>query len=177
MRDEEVTAPDGMSTEHWMIESDENAEEQVSEYAWRERYDPERQYNTEVFRADYGSGEHQYRYKCCVMHRREGTPATERWVVAAEELDETERAELERYCQCVACQRPWWALEGMFACRCCIGCLTSGFLRQHRINAARKAQASNAPTKKFKWTPLWVPMAYVGAGLVAIVAVGNALGL
>lgn len=168
--------PEGLSSSYCYINDDADAESYVREYPWRERYDPQKTYTTELFKARYGDDgvERTYRYWFYEMKRR-GTGATELWIAAHEVLSEEEREALAPFCQCVACHVPWWAWERWSCASCagCVGCLHSGLEQQHQIDAARKARAGQ-PRKQPRWTPLYESKpVYLFVACCAAFAVGE----
>lgn len=167
--------PEGLTSRYCVIGDGEDSEDYVIEYPWRERYDPQKTYTREPFKARYGDDgvERTYRYEFYELGRRGAV--SEKWIVVTEELSEAEQQALAPYCQCVACHVPWWAWErwSCASCACCVGCLHSPFAQQHQIDAARKAQAGQ-PRKQRRWTPLYESgIVYVGVAFLAVIAVGE----
>ena len=107
-------------------------EEYFKEYHYFEKYDENKNYTSEPFRKDFGNGEHTYTYNLYTLN------GTEKYVIAKEELSESELKELGPNCRCPLHTAPWYSLLKYLMCACCVGCLQSAFPQQWVINDTRK---------------------------------------
>ena len=107
-------------------------EEYFKEYHYFEMFDENKEYISKPFKKDFGRGEHTYIYSLYNLN------GIEKYIVAKEELSESELKELAPYCRCQYHIAVWYRLPKYFICPCCVGCIRSAFPQQCVINDARK---------------------------------------
>lgn len=111
--------------------SDEKVIKILNEFHYNEIYDETKQYNVNIFKANYGCGLLNYKYSLIIINNKD-------YIVAKEELDEDELSKLAPYCNCKYCNTFFLNPMKYFMCPCCVGCINSDFPRQEYIDLARE---------------------------------------
>ena len=106
-------------------------------YHFFELYDENKIYLTEKFSKDFGFGELTYYYKFFSLFDNNSNNRLD-YVIAEEELDDTQMNLLSKHCQCDYHIKSYWNPLKYFTCQCCVGCIESPFPRQHVINKTRE---------------------------------------
>ena len=109
-----------------------NPTEYFTDYHYFEKFDQTKEYNSETFKKDYGYGELNYKYTLHLLNE------TEKYIVAVEDLSESDLKELIPYCRCSYHVMSWISPARLSVCKCCVGCLESHFPTQSVINDSRK---------------------------------------
>ena len=115
-----------------------NSNEYFEEYPFYEKYDENKEYNTDYYDCDYGIGKKRYLLELYIITDNEDSNKFEKYVVAQEQLSRKDMKKLEEYCQCDYCVKSWYDIRKYFTCRCCVGCTQSDFPRQYVINKSRE---------------------------------------
>jgi hypothetical protein len=88
-----------------------------------ELYDPTKTYEEGIFEASYSGSVRKYKW---IEYRSNGSS----YVVSERYYSPEQIKELEPYCRCYVCRSSWFNLKAWCTCRCCIGCVKSGYMAQ-----------------------------------------------
>lgn len=105
-------------------------------YDYYELYDETKEYITDIFEHDYGTGIGVKTYCLSAHHIND-----QFYVTACEYLSEADQQELKEFCQCAYHQKYWFNPVKYFICRCCVGCLHSDMPGQNVIYRTREFMA------------------------------------
>lgn len=116
-----------------------NSIEDLKDYDYFEKFDPDKEYEIEKFDFDYGKGEELYEL-------RKSKIDNEWFVIACRRYHEDELKKLQKFCPCSHCNNYFrkipcigYIISELFYCKECFQCIKTGpeFVRYSHVDKAR----------------------------------------